>query len=202
MKRLIVYGNTSPPRYALLLSWVRGHTTDRPPKFIMGGAVTTTEAILLWIANDPLLSDSDAELILVIARSICPESNETFMDAARHATTMIHNFRYGVRSKAGKELAESLPVRKASPAGDGGGRYYWRVLVSDGCVVSAVDETRARGQLSHARAKAVELYCNGRIPVELIPPDIDPQAPDEREPNRSGSQMPGMTKRQRQKRHC
>lgn len=33
MKRLIVIGNTIPPRYPLLLAWVRGRTTRRFPKF-------------------------------------------------------------------------------------------------------------------------------------------------------------------------
>jgi hypothetical protein len=116
----------------------------------------------------------------------------------RSSIHALHEFRR--RSRESRALQLDLPVRRAARVGEGGTRYYWRVLTADGMILAA-NKGETRGDLAGGRRKARELFIDGFIPVELIPPDIDPHAPSEATVNNAGSQPDGLTVRQRTKKH-
>jgi hypothetical protein len=124
--------------------------------------------------------------------------------AEAHALSILLTYQKALREPGAYEKAHALPVRKAVLAGDGGGRYYWRMALENGCVIPAVTNLeKNKGDLAIARRMARLHIIDGVNIVELIPPDIDPQSAifDERQRNNSSMQPAGMTVRQRAKKH-
>lgn len=150
--------------------------------------------------RNPLLSELDHDKIRSIAGYLAGEGS--FTDCLQAAADAIAFVRREKRTALAKEVAESLPVRKAVVPSDGGARYFWRVQTDRGCIPAVKDEFKCRGDYAGARRKARELYMDGYVLLELIPPDIDPtNQGDEHTQNRSGHQEPGLTVRQREKKH-
>jgi hypothetical protein len=122
--------------------------------------------------------------------------SESFAIAA--AVDCIQAYRRMCRKKQGESYVENIPVRKAVMAGDGGGRFYWRLATKDGAYLTIVKDGLV-GTVQIARRKAMEHYIEGLEITELVPPDIDPQGPDERQLNKAKQQEPGLTVRMREK---
>lgn len=152
--------------------------------------------------RNPLVTPEDEPSCELIARELCAANgNADYLNALQYAVEVMQGFRAYCREPAARAAADALPVRKAAPAGDGGGRYYWRVALANDVTVSAVkNEDKYKGTIQDAKRKAVELFKLGSKPVELIPPDFDPQQqPDEWTKNVSKLQPDGLTVRQRTK---
>lgn len=148
-----------------------------------------------------LVTPSDEPVLAQIALAMVKSQEADEVDVPllfKCAIHALHEFRRRSREKQAMEL--DLPVRLAVVASEGGTRFYWRVLTADGQTLAA-SKGETRGDRNQARRKARELYMDGIVPVELIPPDIDPNAVGEWTENRAGIQPPGLTVRQREKKH-
>lgn len=154
----------------------------------------------------PALEESDKPLIKLIAGRLVPIERmfdkAALRKAVRAAAECVANFKMADRFEKARADAENLRVCPVRIAKDGEARFYWRVILDDRSVVR-VGKDPSVGSLALARKKATELICQGRVPVELVPPDYDPtnQAEQELQRNTAGVQPTGLTVRQREKRH-
>ena len=141
------------------------------------------------------------ETITSIARILCPDAGTgDYGAAAEIAKKAVSEYNRITQLRQSREVADSLPIRQAIPAGAGGGRYYWRIATESGQTYSAAKDD-SKGDKNCARRKAAELICDGVKVTELIPPDFDTSSDEYRQLNRSKSQPDGMTVRQREKKH-
>lgn len=164
--------------------------------------------IITIIKHSPLLSVDDTESIGRIAEIFEGEVPAGEL-AVKMAAQSLQSYRSALREIESAEIASNLPVRKSIEAGNGGGRYYWRVRIA--AIGANPEETisavkypeKTKGDLQCARRAAREAYCKGLTPLELIPPDYDPQAEREKEHtvNRSKFQPAGLAVHQREKKH-
>lgn len=168
-----------------------------------------------------LLSEKDVvaidEIALQLRMITNPNSvhSEHEVDASIDcAAAALQNFRARTLLPAAERLAEMIPVRKAAPSGNGGGRFYWRMRAqtkhdetgkwNEPYLSACVDDpVKNVGTLKHARKRAAEAILRGHRVIEILPPDYDPvqQREQERQRNVSKMQPDGMTVRQREKKH-
>lgn len=155
------------------------------------------------IGARPLLTSDDAYTVEQVAWAIVSDrwNDDELKAAVEVSATAVENFRRALRAGPALEFAANLPVRKASPAVDGKARYYWRVVMPDGSLASAVkQDEKHQGTIQNARQKARELYIRGVIVTELVPPDYDPtNRADEFQRNTSKFQPAGLAVHQRSK---
>lgn len=156
------------------------------------------------VERRPRRPDGDVDLIMGMAGSLCPPGrlgeHKRMGYAVSAAISCLHNYRRECRVDAGKAYVETIPIRPVAKSGDGGGRFYWRLAMPGGGYKSVVKEG-STGTLQIARRAALEQYINGIEVLELVPPDVDPTGPDERQRNNAKQQEPGLTVRQREKKH-
>jgi hypothetical protein len=154
--------------------------------------------VIEQIEANPLLGAGSQDTIVQLCKLLAGES---YLESDQQfALDTLVRYRSFLREEAGKKIANSIPVEKALPSDIGGGRYYWRVRVSDGRVIAAVSDTiKQKGDRFVAQRMAVSLYMRGMVPVSLVPPDYDPQAEDPWTENHATTQPKGMSVRQRTK---
>lgn len=167
----------------------------------------------LWATNPLLDKDQDRpvleQLAVIIELTNFDATQAAGKDSSafsmRSVAMALNEYRRLCLTPKAEAIATELPVRKKAPAGDGGGRYYWRVEYIGKCggrLVESVVQEKNIGTLPLARKYAVGIILRGGRPTEIIPPDYDPQqVADDWTKNTSGYQEDGLTVRQRTKKH-
>lgn len=157
------------------------------------------------LACSMLVSDKDWEILSALQRQFSPNDATQSGLALDAAIIALSDYRCRVREHKWKDIEETIPTRQAIRPSDGGGRFYWRVLTRSDLGLETAHQTTkdngVGGTKWTAARKAKELYVAGLNPVELIPPDIDPQGPDERQRSSAKSQPDGLAVHMRTKRH-
>lgn len=154
---------------------------------------------------NPLFTNTDEFYIITLAQGLrannLPAADwpSKTQDALHIVYTALKDYRTLAARALHLEAVERIPIEKPEPAIPGKGCWSWRVLLDNGVMMEATNRTGGTS-LRLAKEQALELLVANRTIQCIVPPDFDPHEED-RQRNLSKQQPPGMTVRQREKKH-